>query len=304
MFDTPILFLIFNRADTTEKVFNEIKKLQPKYLYVAADGPRNYVENDFERCEQTRSIVKNIDWDCEIKTLFRQENLGCKIAVSSAIDWFFTQVDEGIIIEDDCLPDPSFFNFCAELLEKYRYDSRILSISGNNFQDGIIRGDAGYYFSKYPHIWGWATWKRAWNSYDVEMKSYNDFKEQNLIKNLFNNKDMQEFWIKHFDYIIESKVDTWDAQLTYTSFVNNYLNIIPNKNLVSNIGFGANALHTTSSENKFACMETHNIDKIVHPDFILENKTADDYTFNHHYNYKELKPLNRILRKICPIIKW
>jgi len=151
----PVLLLIFNRPDTTQLVFNKIRKARPAELYIAADGPRKNQPDDPENCRKAREILRQVDWDCKISTLFREENLGCKIGVSSAIDWFFSEVEEGIILEDDCVPDQSFFQFCQELLARYRDDKRVMMISGDNFQFGRRRTDYSYYFSQYVHIWGW-----------------------------------------------------------------------------------------------------------------------------------------------------
>ena len=162
MISTPVLFLIFNRPELTEKVFQKIQDAQPKYLFVAADGPRDNKYGEKDLCEKTRAVVlENITWECEVKTLFRTENLGCRTAVSSAINWFFENVEEGIILEDDTVPDNSFFSYCQALLEKYRNHEQIMMITGDNFQDGIKRGNGSYYFSRYVHIWGWASWRRA-----------------------------------------------------------------------------------------------------------------------------------------------
>lgn len=304
MLKTPILFLIFNRPDTTEKVFEKIREQKPKYLYVAADGPRESKEGEVELCSQTRSIINKIDWDCEIKTLFREENFGCKKAISSAIDWFFENVEEGIILEDDCVPAVSFFSFCEMMLEKYRDDDRIFSVSGNNFQDGRIRGKASYYFSTLPNIWGWATWKRAWKNYDVNIATYPEFAAEEVEKILFQNQNEQEFWKKHFEDTYNKEIDSWDFQLSYASITQHRLNIIPNKNMVSNIGFRNDASRTKSPNNKFANMPRYELDEIVHPRFIIPDKEADNYIFKNLYCYQELKLLNKILRKICPIIKW
>ena len=190
-FNTPILFLIFNRPDTTFKVFEEIRKIKPAKLYIAADGPRPNVIGEEEKCTASRNIIKQVDWDCDVKTLFREKNLGCKIAVSSAISWFFENVEEGIILEDDTFPTQSFFWFCQELLDFYRNDSRIMHISGNNFQLGKIRGEGSYYFSKYNHIWGWATWKRAWRFYDVSLNTFPIFVQRKVIKNIFRRVKVQ-----------------------------------------------------------------------------------------------------------------
>ena len=221
MFNTPILFLIFNRPDTTKQVFESIRKARPNKLYLAADGPRASKLGEVDLCMQTRNIVSQIDWDCEIKTLFRDENLGCKIAVSSAIDWFFENEEQGIILEDDCLPHESFYGFCETLLNYYKNDGRVFHISGNNFQDGIIRGDGSFYFSKYNHIWGWATWKRAWKMYDVNLKFENEKEIEVFIKRNFEAKKEQLFWTKLYKNFIKSAIDTWDYQWTYAIWKNN-----------------------------------------------------------------------------------
>jgi len=190
---TPILFLIFNRPDTTQKVFNAIRKAKPKQFFIAADGSPPDREGEIEKCQKSRKIATSVDWDCEVKTLFRDKNLGCKIAISSAIDWFFENVEEGIILEDDCLPHQSFFWFCQELLEYYRNDTRIMHISGDNFQFGRKRGEGSYYFSKYSHVWGWATWRRAWKCFDINMKSFEEFKAENQINSIFQSKQQQKY---------------------------------------------------------------------------------------------------------------
>jgi hypothetical protein len=178
MFKTPILFLVFNRPETTKFVFESIRSVKPAKLYICADGPRPNVENDKIHCSAVRKIVSNIDWECEVKTLFRIENKGCGKGVSEAITWFFSNEEEGIILEDDCLPNDSFFYYCSDLLDKYRFDTRIMHIGANNFLDDTISVENDIYFSSISHIWGWATWKRAWDSYDFKLQNYTigDFK--------------------------------------------------------------------------------------------------------------------------------
>ncbi len=277
-YNVPILFTIFNRTDTTGRVFEQIRKLQPKYLYVAADGAREHKEGEAERCQQTRDLVlKNIDWDCEVKTLLRDHNLGCKVAMSSAITWFFENVEMGIILEDDCLPHPSFFNYMKELLEKYRHDDRVMLISGQHTQSGTRRGSASYYFSRYPHIWGWGSWKRAWAKYDVKTTKLPDFKQQNQIANLFDNPAEQEFWMKNFQVVHDNQLDTWDYQWVFTIFSNSGLCILPNVNLISNIGFQANATHTTDVGSELANVPTQDIGSITHPEFMVQDKQADEF---------------------------
>ena len=277
-FNTPILFLIFNRPDTTFKVFEEIRKIKPAKLYIAADGPRPNVIGEEEKCTASRNIIKQVDWDCDVKTLFREKNLGCKIAVSSAISWFFENVEEGIILEDDTFPTQSFFWFCQELLDFYRNDSRIMHISGNNFQLGKIRGEGSYYFSKYNHIWGWATWKRAWRFYDVSLNTFPIFVQRKVIKNIFRRVKAQRYWFNKLKGVYKKNIDTWDFQWAYTIWCQNGLCILPNTNLVSNIGFGDEATHT-----KFKISNLGNIPlgemtfPLKHPLFVLQDMAADDF---------------------------
>jgi hypothetical protein len=275
---TPVLFIIFNRPDTTETVFDAIRKAAPLKLYIAADGPRKNREGEAERCSATRAIVKNIDWPCEVKTLFRDSNLGCKNAVSSAIDWFFENEEQGIILEDDCLPDPSFFTFCAELLQYYRQDERIMHIGGVNFQQGQVRGKASYYYSKYTHIWGWATWRRAWKYYDVNLTLYPQLIETNALNNMLSDKKEIGYWDKIFSMMAAGKIDTWDYQWTFAVWSQSGLSIVPNANLVSNIGFGNEATHTMNSSHSFANMPTGSVNHVTHPQFMLVDKEADAFT--------------------------
>ena len=233
--DTPILFLIFNRPETEQRVFEVIKKIKPAELYIAADGPRKGKESENEKCLRARKIIDNgIDWKCNVHKLYRVENLGCKIAVSSAIDWFFDNVDEGIILEDDCLPDPSFFAYCSELLKKYRYESNVMHIGSNNFQDGINRGDGSYYFSKYSHIWGWATWGRAWKKYSINTIVDRE-RYLNSVNTKFSNILEKIYWESLFWCVNHNLLNTWDIQWLFSIWLNNGICISPNKNLVINI---------------------------------------------------------------------
>jgi hypothetical protein len=240
--NTPVLFLIYRRSDTAKKVFEEIKKARPKKLFIAADGPK---EGEEEKCQRARDIVmNNIDWECKVKTLFRDKNLGCKYAVSGAIDWFFHNVEEGIILEDDTLPNQSFFRFCEELLERYRDDERIMHISGYNHFGELKNYKYSYVFSKYTPIWGWATWRRAWQFYDVNISTYPQFKEEGQIYNIFRTERERKHRIKILDKLYNNKIDTWDYQWNYCVRINNGLSIIPVKNLVSNLGLSGESTHT------------------------------------------------------------
>src|SRR4051812_29566436 len=176
---TPVLFVIFNRPETTRQVFEAIRTAKPSRLYIAADGPRKNKPGEDQKCQEAREIVKAVDWDCEVKTLFSKENLNCGRGPATAFTWFFEHEEEGIILEDDCLPTQSFFRFCQELLERYRYDYRVMHIGGNNFLNGWQRDqDYSYYFSLSGHIWGWATWRRAWQMFDYKLSLYEKIKEK------------------------------------------------------------------------------------------------------------------------------
>lgn len=297
MYQTPILFVIFNRPDTTKRVFEAIQKIKPAKLYIAADGPRSSKEGEAKLCEETRRLTENVDWPCEVYRKYSDNNLGCKKGVSGAISWFFDNVEEGIILEDDCLPNPSFFSFCAELLAKYRSTDKVKMISGDNFQFGKKYGEASYYFSHFPHIWGWATWRRAWQEYDIEMKTYPEFKKNNHIAQIFKNKKIQKYWLKIFDKLYENKIDTWDGQLVYSIYNKRGVVILPNVNLISNIGFGENATHT-KTEDIFSEIPTGSIQTIIHPVSIMVNEGADA-------NYSSLlikTVFMRILRKLQSVL--
>jgi hypothetical protein len=280
-FDIPVLLLIFNRPATTKEVIKNLEKIKPRYLFVSADGPRQNVESDFEKCDTVRRIVvENINWECEIKRNFREKNLGCKLGVSDGINWFFENVSEGIIIEDDCLVDISFFNFCKELLIKYRDDERIMHIGAANFQDGKKRNKYSYYFSKMCHVWGWATWKRAWSKYDVTIQDFPEFVHEERIKAIYSNSKIQKYFLRQFEKVFKNQLDTWDYQWVYTVWKHNGLSIIPNNNMVKNIGFHTEATHTKNMNSKlFLPRIEYSNEMITHPKFFLPDLEADYYTF-------------------------
>ena len=276
MFQTPILFLIFNRPEPTFQVFNVIKQLKPKYLFIAADGPRANREGEDILCKKTRSIINQIDWDCELKTLFRDTNLGCGKAPAAAIDWFFDNVQQGIILEDDCLPQISFFHFCEELLDRYKYDERVGMIAGNNYTIPAFHNyNYSYVYSKYVSCWGWATWKRAWKYYDFNMQLYLNEREniENLLSNSFvvleKNKRTNDF-----NAIVKDKrVDIWDFQWLFTCLTQNMLTIIPATNLIKNIGFGEDATHTKLQHAKIATLNSDEISfPLRHPSYMIRSE--------------------------------
>jgi hypothetical protein len=294
MFTTPVLFLIFNREDTTQKVFDAIRQQQPKYLFVAADGPRQNKPGEAEKCRRVRDIIRQVDWDCELKTLFRDENLGCKTAVSSAITWFFEHVEQGIILEDDCLPDPSFFPYCEGLLIHYKDDDRIGHISGSCFLSDLIEGGLSYDFCSVSHIWGWATWRRIWKNYDVNFSYWEDAEtNKNKRKSLFKSL-REEIYFSSFipDALKErNNIHTWDVQYMYTLRIQNQLSIYPAINMVTNIGLNTeDATHTMSKKTTKSCVDAHAIPfPLQHPRYIFPNRKIDDITLKKRFfSYKRL----------------
>ena len=305
MLDTPILFLIFKRPDLTKLVFEQICAAKPKYLYIAADGPKNDKEKHL--CEETRNLViKNIDWNCEVKTLFRDKNKGLRKGVSESITWFFENVDEGIILEDDCIPSPSFFSFCTQMLDKYRNDDKIMHISGETQLKENMTADS-YYFSNFAHIWGWATWKRAWNLFDVEMSDYKDFLKQKKIKQISKSKYHQNDWLKVFNKVYKKEIDSWGYVWIYTLINNNGLSISPNTNLISNIGFDERATHTLDNKSNLANKNLSVINlELKHPEELSIDYNIQYNVINKRYNmldgfsverYKVLKILIREINR-------
>jgi hypothetical protein len=261
-FSTPILFLIYNRPDTTKLVFEEIRKQKPQNLYIAADGAKENKTGEEELCDLTREIITQIDWDCNIRTLFRQKNLGSKYAVSSAITWLFEHEEQGIILEDDCIPNDSFFFFCQELLIKYKHDSKIMHITGSNLNDTFKFGDGSYYYSQYANVWGWATWKRAWNKFDLEINDKETYLE--LINHTFKHISERVFWRSRIELIKSNQVDAWDYQWMFSIWREKGICLNSNYNLVTNIGFGKDATHTTGG-SPYLNPYTKNLTEITHP---------------------------------------
>lgn len=284
----PVAFIIFNRPDLTKIVFDEIRKAQPEKLFVIADGART--PEEWKKCQAAREVIKQVDWECAVFYNYSDVNLGCRERISSGITWVFEQVEEAMILEDDCVPAPSFFYFCQTLLDYYRHDERIMVISGDNFQDGISRTQYSYYFSRYNHCWGWATWKRAWQHYDFNKDKWLEFKQENLLGQLFEELTEMRYWQQIFDRLfLEGQPDSWAYAWTFSCWAQSGLSILPNQNLVSNIGFGEEATHTKSLDSKVKNLPTQDIEKIRHPEFIVRHKEADIYTFDRNFGGKILK---------------
>ncbi|WP_243394652.1 glycosyl transferase [Leptospira adleri] len=275
---SPVLLIAFNRPDFTSIVFETIRQYKPSKFYLAVNAPRADREGEAQKCSEVRKIVEKIDWDCEVHTLFRDEHLQLKISVSSAITWFFENEEMGIILEDDIVPDPSFYIYCEHLLEYYKNDIRVGMISGDNFGFGHRRNRNSYYYSLYSHIWGWASWRRAWKGYDVYMKDYADFFSGHWLEDLFPDQKEFRFWKENFDEVAFKGFETWDFQWVYHNFKNGRLNIMPSVNLVKNIGFGEGAAHTVHP-SPYANMKTEPLSfPLDHPKFFVRDLISDAYS--------------------------
>jgi len=272
--NTAVLLLVFNRPETTRCVFLKIREAKPRRLYIAADGQRPGIDGEAELCRKVREISTAVDWDCEVKTRFLEENQGCKLAVSSAISWFFENEEYGIILEDDCLPDGSFFQFCGELLERYRDDSRIMMISGTNIEQETA-GKNSYDFSRYPHIWGWATWRRAWQFYDDTMNAWPQFRQSETFRTMFDGRTSR-YWRNVFDRAYENRINSWASVWALCYFVKGGLSIFPASNLVSNIGNLAEGTHTNIFFDTAMGSQLFPLAfPLIHPDKIKINEKYD-----------------------------
>lgn len=292
---TPVVILLFNRPSLTEIVFDSIRKAKPKKLLVVADGPR-FPEEE-EKCQKARAVIEKVDWDCNVLTNYSEENLGCKRRVSSGLNWVFSEVEEAIIVEDDCLPTPSFFYFCQTLLKYYRHDQRIMHIASNNFQFNQSRTPYSYYFSKYSHIWGWATWRRAWQYYDVEMKTWPEYQKLDLLSSVCEDTYEQKYWLNSFNQVFDGSIDTWDLQWLYTCWCQSGLSIHPNSTLVSNIGFGVDATHTFC-DSPLAQLPTTDIWEIKHPPLMFRHREADAHAFDYVFGGVTMKKNDSWISKI------
>lgn len=283
---TPVAFFVFNRPDTTRLVFEQIKLAQPPVLFVIADGPRQTCLDDQELCNRVRELVAHVDWPCEVHRDYADANLGCRTRVSAGLDWVFAHVPEAIILEDDCLPHPSFFRYCEELLERYRDNERVMMVSGFNPYPPHAGDHFSYFFSRYPHIWGWASWRRAWNYYDVNMTMWPARRDAASFYNFAGSDDEAKFWKKYLDLVYQGKLDTWDAQASFMFFCQDGLAVFPAVNLISNIGFGADATHT-KVDNGVAAIETKEfIFPVDHPPSIQIDAVKDNERRKREYMYK------------------
>jgi hypothetical protein len=277
-FDTPVAFFLFNRPQETQRTFKRIAQVRPRTLLLVADGPRG--PGEAKRCDDARAVLRNIDWPCDVRVNFADYNLGCRRRVSSGLHWVFSQVEEAVIVEDDCLADESFFPFCAEMLERYRGEESVMTVGGANFQFGRRRTPHSYYFSRIPHIWGWATWARAWRHFDLHMRTWPLLRETYWLRDLLGHESVARFYHQMFDRGFRGEVDTWDIQWIFANLVQGGVTILPATNLVTNIGFGPDATHTRATGAKESNIPVVPMRfPLDHPGSIEPNVEADEFTF-------------------------
>ncbi len=278
-----VALLFFRRPDHLRQVVEQVARSRPATLLLVADGPRIGNAQDAQLCEQARAVVEKIDWPCDVRRNYADSNMGCRRRIASGLDWIFEQVEEAIILEDDCLPDPSFFPYCAELLEHYRENTRIMHIGGANLQLGAKRTHDSYYFSKYAHVWGWASWRRAWKRYDVNMSAWKTQRFANLPDPTYMDSLEEQLWAPQLDDTASGKIDTWDNQWQYTCWRNGGLAITPATNLIRNIGFDALATHTNAT-SRWANLPLEPLAfPLRHPQSIERNLAADQWEYEEHY---------------------
>jgi hypothetical protein len=277
-FDIPVVLMIFNRPHHTGAVFDRIAAIRPQRLFVIADGPRPHCPDDSPKCAASRAVLDRISWDCDLKTNFAEDNLGCRGRTPSGLDWVFSQVDRAIILEDDTVPDLSFFRFCAELLGRYEHDPRVRTISGNNFLFGKRRGEWSYYFSNIHSTWGWATWRRSWQKVDMAMRQWPQLRDGGWLADMVG-EETAPFWLRRLEATYNGKLDAWDYQYYLSCWLDHSLAATPNCNLVTNIGVGADATHTIQPAPYMNCPAERLPFPLVHPSFMVCDRVSDRETF-------------------------
>lgn len=273
----PVALFVFNRPDLTAKVFEVLRAVQPPVLFVSADGPRADHPDDARLCRETREVVRSVDWPCDVRWNLLEQNLGCGPAMSQGISWVFENVDRAIILEDDCIPDETFFPFCDELLELYKDDSRVLQIAGSNLNaPAEAFAGSSYSFASYPLVWGWATWRRAWSHYDFRMGSWPAFRDSGMLAGLHVSSRRRAQLRREWNHIHAGN-GTWDHQWQYTVMSHHGLSIYPSTNLISNLGFRADATQTTLA-GSVSALPVQAIDlPLVHPPIVAHNPRLEKF---------------------------
>jgi len=298
---TPVVLIVYKRPSLTQQVLASIGKVRPNRLFVIGDGPRIDQQGEAEKVAEVHRLIEQIDWECEILTQYAQDNLGLRRRVASGLDWVFNHVDRAIILEDDCVPDQSFFYYCEELLERYCDDRRIMVISGDNFQSGRKRTPYSYYFSRYNHCWGWATWQRSWSLYDDNLKLWPAIRDGGWLHDVLDgDKRAVKYWSDIFEGVYSGRIDSWAYRWTLACWANAGLTALPSINLVENIGFGLEATHTTRAGSR-SKGSAHSLEfPLSHPPFMIRDASADRTTQANHFGTSLKKRFKRSLSKMLP----
>lgn len=301
---TPVLLLLFNRPDYTRALLKQITPLSDAKIYIAVDGPRLNHPTDAENCAEVRKLVDTAPFKSkQVFKLYRDKNLGCRHGVKQAIDWFFSMEERGIILEDDCIPDPSFFPYCELLLEKYASAEHVFAISGDNFLLNTYRVPESYYFTRYFHAWGWATWKRAWEKFDFYMLGFPEFIQASGFDFYRMTDTEKSYWTKKYTelFLHLEEVNSWAYPFTFSVWQNQAVCIAPSVNLVKNIGFEQTGTHTKAASYWYQYLETGKLEISTHPDKIAINFEADQREFNniilHLYRPPIIKRIRAFLKK-------
>jgi hypothetical protein len=288
---TPVALFIYNRPETTERVFEQIAEAEPPEFYVVADGPKN--ETDADQCLAARNKI-SVDWECDYWTNYADENLGLRERLSSGLDWVFDNTDRAIILEDDTLPHPDFFGFCEEILDEYEDDDRIMHVTGTNMVEEWRADSCDYFFSFLGGIWGWATWRDAWQEYDREMSTWEEIGPE-CLQQVLHDREISRWLTRNYQETHDGAIDTWDHQWDYSKIRNHGLSVIPSRNLVSNIGFGESATHTVNKDDERAAMSTFNCEfPIDHPTAVYPDRQYHEQ----YYDAVGASRLKRILSRV------
>jgi hypothetical protein len=302
--NSPVVLTLFSRPELVREVFNRIRSARPPKLFLISDAGRT--PNEDEKVRMSQAIAEAVDWPCEVFKNYSDKNMGAKMRLATGITWVFEHVDRAIILEHDCLPDPTFFRFCEDLLEKYKDDERVMHISGDNVQQGnpSFKCPESYYFSIVPHTWGWATWARAWKHYDVNIRLWPQAKKERWLENVFEDSAVLERWEYRFEQYYRGEAQSWDGQWAFACFINSGLSINPRVNMVSNIGFGPEALNTKNPEDEGANVPAFPLPfPLVHPHAILPNRASDAYSFRYafHINRYHKERIRWFLKSNFPL---
>lgn len=307
---TPIAFIAFNRPARVAASFARIREQRPVDLFLIADGPREGAATDPQRCLEVRELLADIDWPCHVRRLYAPTNLGLNRRIQTGLDAVFSEVERAIVIEDDCVANADFFRFCENLLDRYQDDDRVAAVTGDNFQDGIVRGDASYYFSKYMHAWGWATWRRSWQHYDPDLSFWPELRNSPSWQRIHPDRVERRYWNRIFDGVAEGGAASWDTRFQAAVWHQDLLTATPNVNLVENIGFGPEATHTKHVGYPKP-VRAGRLGPLTHPTRVTQGTEADRHTFDHHHGGVTFRPPRhpirflgwsaaRVLRRVLP----